>query len=313
MSMRVDHVTIAGSNLAALEQAFAGIGLRPSYGGPHSNGVTHMSLLSFADGSYVELISTLEPGAVSPLWHAAIAGDGGPCAWAVSVEDVAAEAARVAALGVPAKGPVAMTRRRADGLLVEWELAFLGDGEPGAMLPFLIKDRTPRAWRVPAETRVEEAGLTGVAMVVLGVAELAPAAETFQHVYGWPAPHADEAAGLGAVLAHFPGTPVALAAPSAGGGWLDWRLARFSLSPCAFLLGATDLHEAAARFPLVEPATWFGRPVAWFDPGQLRGLRLGLIGASIRSADTDSPAWPSARPGSGRRPRHPPPGDRPIG
>jgi len=87
MSLRVDHVTIAGSHLASLEQAFTGVGLKPAYGGPHSNGITHMDLLSFADGSYIELISTLEPGQTSPLWHAHIAGDGGPCAWAVGVDD----------------------------------------------------------------------------------------------------------------------------------------------------------------------------------------------------------------------------------
>ena len=46
-----------------------------------------MALLSFADGSYVELISTLEPRQTSPLWHAHIAGDGGPCARAVGVDD----------------------------------------------------------------------------------------------------------------------------------------------------------------------------------------------------------------------------------
>jgi hypothetical protein len=278
MSMKVDHATIAGSSLAGLEQAFARIGLKPGYGGPHSNGITHMSLLSFADGSYVELISTLAAGGISPLWHAHIAGDGGPCAWAVEVEDVAAEAARVAALGVPVKGPVSMTRRRTDGVLVEWELALLGDAGPGATLPFLIKDRTPRAWRVPDNTRMEAAGLTGVAMVVLGVTELARAVEMFRRVYDWPAPAMDEAAGLGAVLAHFPGTPVTLAAASAG-GWLAGRLARFGPSPCAVLLGVTGLVEAVARFPLVEPGVWFGHPVAWFDPARLGGVRLGLIGA----------------------------------
>jgi hypothetical protein len=277
MSLKVDHVTIAGSHLASLEQAFAGVGLKPAYGGPHSNGITHMALLSFANGSYVELISTLEPGQASPLWHTHIAEDGGPCAWAVGVDDVAAEAARLAALGVPVRGPLYLNRQRPDGVLVEWDLAFLGDDGPGATLPFIIKDRTPREWRVPPSTRAAEAGLRGVAMVVLGVEHLDRSVALFRSAYGWPAPRMAEDADFGAQLAHFPGTPVTLAAAPAGSGWLAERLAQFGESPCAFLLGASDVDSAAQPSPLARPGSWFGRRITWFDPARLKGIRLGLV------------------------------------
>ena len=277
MSLKVDHVTIAGSHLASLEQAFAGVGLKPAYGGPHSNGITHMALLSFANGSYIELISTLEVGQTSPLWHAHIAGDGGPCAWAVEADDVAAEAARLAALGVPVRGPLYLNRQRPDGVLVEWDLAFLGDREPGATLPFLIKDRTPREWRVPPSTRAAEAGLRGVAMVVLGVEHMGRAVDLFRRVYGWPAPETGEDAGLGARLAHFAGTPVTLAATLTDSGWLAGRLAQFGESPCAFLLGAEDVDAMARHLPLAGSGAWFGRRVMWFDPARLKGIRLGLV------------------------------------
>ena len=279
MPLKVDHVTIAGSRLGPLEQAFTDVGLKPEYGGPHSNGITHMALLSFADGSYVELISTLEPEQTSPLWQAHIAGDGGPCAWAVGVapRDVAVEAARLAALGVPVRGPLYLNRRRPDGVLVEWDLAFLGGGEPGATLPFIIKDRTPREWRVPPSTRVAEAELKGVAMVVLGVENLDRAVDLFRSVYDWPAPQMNEDAGLGARLAHFSGTPVTLAAAAQKSGWLAERLARFGESPCAFLLGAADVDAVARRFPLAGSGAWFGFRVMWFDPASLKGIRLGLV------------------------------------
>ncbi len=240
-----------------------------------------MALLSFADGSYIELISTLEAGQTSPLWHAHIAGDGGPCAWAVEVGDVAAEAARLAALGVPVRGPLYLNRRRPDGVLVEWDLAFLGDREPGATLPFLIKDRTPREWRVPPSTRAAEAGLRGVAMVVLGVEHLARSVDLFRRVYGWPAPQLDEDAGLGARLAHFSGTPVTLAAALTESGWLAGRLAQFGESPCAFLLGAADMDAMAQRFPLTGAGVWFGRRVMWFDPARVNGIRLGLVAEEL--------------------------------
>ena len=68
-TLKVDHVTIAGSSLPALEEAFTKAGLRPEYGGPHSNGVTHMALLGFDDGSYIELISTLKAGTRAQFWN----------------------------------------------------------------------------------------------------------------------------------------------------------------------------------------------------------------------------------------------------
>ena len=60
--LKIDHVTIAGPRLEAMQAAFAGLGFTTDYGGPHSNGITHMALLGFRDGSYIELISSLEPG-----------------------------------------------------------------------------------------------------------------------------------------------------------------------------------------------------------------------------------------------------------
>ena len=53
----VDHATVCGSNLDTLQQEFASVGLKADYGGPHANGVTHMALLGFENGSYLELIA----------------------------------------------------------------------------------------------------------------------------------------------------------------------------------------------------------------------------------------------------------------
>lgn len=260
-----------------MEQAFAAVGLATDYGGAHSNGITHMALLGLEDGSYIELISSLEPGLKDTIfWGEHIGGDGGPCAWAVHSDDVAAGAARLAALGIAVQGPVYMHRRRPDGRLVEWDLAFLGDHPAGASLPFIIKDITPRDWRVQPSASV--AGrLTGMAMVILGVKSLADTIELFRQVYGWSAPQFKEEPVFGARLAHFAGTPVTLAAPLAAGDWLSDRLARFGPSPCAYLVGATDFEAAKRDFQLTSSLVWFGREVAWFDPAKLNGVKLGVI------------------------------------
>jgi len=37
---------------------------------------------------------------------------------------------------------------------VEWKTAGVGSGTPGSVLPFIIEDETPRAWRVQASASV---------------------------------------------------------------------------------------------------------------------------------------------------------------
>jgi hypothetical protein len=277
MNLSIDHVTIAGATLAPLEQAFSAVGLTTEYGGPHSNGVTHMALLGLADGSYLELISSLEPGwADTVFWGAHIVGNGGPCAWAVQVEDVAAEVDRLTALSVPVTAPAYYHRRRPDGRLVEWELAFLGDQGPGATLPFIIRDITPRGWRVRPSASVM-GWLAGVELVIVGVANLAHMARLFQYVYGWSAPELFEEPLFGARLAYFEQTPVVLAESLTQNDWLAERLARFGESPCAYLLRATTFEAACQHFGLTSSTQWFGRPVAWFDPALLQGVKLGII------------------------------------
>jgi len=142
--MKIDHVSVAGKDLKSLEALFAESGLKTEYGGPHSSGLTQMSLLGFGDGSYFELISSVKPGTESYIWKPQIEGEAGPCAWAIGSEDISAEVARAKRLGIPGTGPLEFSRKRPDGVLVEWELGFIGEQEAGALLPFLIKDTTPR-------------------------------------------------------------------------------------------------------------------------------------------------------------------------
>lgn len=276
-TLKLDHVTIAGPALAPLEQAYAAAGLTTAYGGPHSNGITHMALLGFSDGSYLELISSLQAGLKDTVfWGTHITENGGPCAWAVQVDDMTAEVARLAALGIPVSQPAYYQRRRPDGVLLEWDLAIVGHGGAGAVLPFLIKDITPREWRVhPADS---VAGwLTGVAAVILGVASLAEATQLFQDAYGWPAPIVKADPAFKANLAYFSGTPVVLAASLAADDWLAQRLARLGESPCAYLLQAADFEAACQHFGLTPGPAWFDRPVAWFDRAKLHDLPLGII------------------------------------
>lgn len=268
MDLRVDHVTVAGRTLDRLEAAFSGAGMEPTYGGTHSNGVTHMSTVAFPDGTYLELVSTLEEGADSPWWDSHVRSDAGPCAWAIRVEDATAVAERLRDRGVAVEGPVPYARERPDGVRVAWELVFLGDGEPGSLLPFCIADTTPRGRRVG--DAVPDTGLTGVETVVLGVANAADALERLGRAFGVEATGSVESERLGARVTRTD-APVALAEPTSD-GWLHDRVATLGTAPCAFLFGADG-----GEFPTTTES-WAGTRVRWLDPDRLGGYRhLGVV------------------------------------
>src|SRR5205085_6932475 len=59
--LKVDHASLAGRDLHAMEQALAAAGIPYEYGGPHSNHATETALTSFPDGSYLDLIAIHPP------------------------------------------------------------------------------------------------------------------------------------------------------------------------------------------------------------------------------------------------------------
>jgi hypothetical protein len=275
MRLSIDHATVCAAALEPLQQAFATAGLATDYGGPHGNSVTHMALLGFEDGSYLELIAPLQPGRVdgSP-WGKLMLADTGAGAWAVGTADIQDEVARLRAQGIEAHKPEAGSRRRPNGRVLEWETASAG---PGATLPFMIQDRTPREWRVQLSLSMQGAGLSGIGGVVLGVKDLAATTALFRRAYAWDAPLLEDHAEFNATIAHFSGTPVMLAASPDKDSWLAERLRNLGEIPAAFLLATSEMTSAAQRFPLWESGHWFGRAMAWFQPNKLHGIRLGVV------------------------------------
>lgn len=291
IEIRIDHVTIAGSDLETMRRRFASVGLETDYGGAHSNGLTHMAQIGFDDGSYIELVSTVKPGEENiPIWKEFILNDGGPCGWAAVCDDVEAEAKRVGNLGVKVQGPFPGGRAKPDGTQLQWRLAFLGDQPVGAVLPFLIEDVTPRSERVQPSKSVAGSELTGVAYVVIGVRRKKEPLELIQRVYGMDWGRCDSDRSLGATLEPLKGLPVVLAAPTGSGGFLEKRVNRFGEAPAAILLGTNDFEAACKRFGLKKSYSWFNRGVAWFDAEKLGGVRLGVIGPARLKGRESGPA-----------------------
>jgi hypothetical protein len=275
--LKVDHVTICGADLGALQDAFARLGLAAEYGGPHASGGTHMAVIGLQDGSYVELVAPLKTSAVTESgWSKLMLAKAGACAWAVGSADIQKDVDALRNAGLPVDGPFPGGRRKPDGKVLEWRTAALGTQQAGAMLPFMIQDGTPREWRVRPSASAGQSGLSGVAAVVLGVKDMDAAVSLFRKAYGWPVPAREDHPEFGARLAYFPGTPVILAGAAEADGWLAKRLQELGDCPVAFLLGGPDFDKGSAK-GRPAPRTWFGLKLAWFDAEKLQGARVGVI------------------------------------
>lgn len=246
--LHIDHVTVAGRDLRAMQKALESAGIASEYGGMHSNHATEMALTSFPDGSYLELIAIqpkADPAAVSEhTWSKFLEGKSGPCAWATRVPKIA-----------DALKPLRNGRKRPDGVQLEWETAQIGPGN-GTFFPFLIHDFTPRDLRAYPSGKPTTAKFTGIAKAYIAVKNLDAAIGEYQRAYKLSAPQRTDDVAFGAKLAAFEGTPVVLAAPL-GDSWLVERLQRFGEAPCAFVLGRAKPAEK----------------ITWLDPGWRLGVQ----------------------------------------
>lgn len=271
--LKVDHVTVAGRDLRAMQKALESAGLKAEYGGPHSNHATEMALVSFPDGSYLELIAiqpNADPKAVAAHeWRKFLEGDAGPTSWAVRPADFPSEVERLRKTGVAVSEPRPNGRKRPDGVELKWETAQIGPTN-GTFFPFLIHDFTPRERRAYPSGKPSTDEWTGIKKVVIGVKDLDQSVREFQATYGGSAPKRQDDPAFGARLAWLGGTPVVLAAPLSPQSWLRARIDRFGEIPCAFIVGSPA--GLAGAYP---PANWFGKPVMWADSQRL-GWRLGF-------------------------------------
>ena len=273
--LKIDHVTVAGKDLKAMQATLAAVGISTEYGGPHSNHATEMALASFPDGSYLELIAIqtkADPAAAAAhYWSKHMRNDAGPAAWAVRPMDLASEVQRLKATGVAVTDPARAGRARPDGVRLDWETANVGKEPNGTFFPFLIRDFTPRDQRAYPSGKPTTQDFRGVATVVVAVRDIAASIQRYREAYGLPAPVQQDDSLFGAHLASFPGTPVVLAAPLNAQSWLTARVDKIGEGPCAFILRARD----AKSYPVSSRATWFGTSISWLDTGKA-GWWLGF-------------------------------------
>ncbi len=258
----IDHVTLARESLPEMRDALLRAGIKTDYGGIHSNGITHMAMAGFGDGSYLEVVAPLVPQSPIPIWDDYLLPDQGATAWTAAADDIESEFRHARAIGVRTSGPDLMRREKPNGEIGEWKIGYFGASQPGGMLPFLIQDRTARSVRVPPQAASEPSAFSGWRALVLAVHDRAAAADAFMRLYDWAPPR------IMGEYTHFRGTPIYLASPAV-------HLARFGESPCAGVLGLLGGEAAASPYVTCGAGQLAGREVRWFDL-PWPNFRLGL-------------------------------------
>ena len=170
MLRQLDHVVLVARDLNAAIADHRRRGFTVTPGGEHADGVTHNALITFADGSYLEIVAFRDLArALTHRWWKVAADGGGLADFALLSDDLAADAAALAELvKTPPKDG---GRIRPDGVELKWRTALL---QPP--LPFVIEDLTARDLRVPGGAAAEHAnGATGIASVVVGAVDIADA------------------------------------------------------------------------------------------------------------------------------------------
>jgi catechol 2,3-dioxygenase-like lactoylglutathione lyase family enzyme len=144
--LQLDHVVIAVNDLEAAIRDYGELGFIVTRGGVHANRATHNALITFANGTYLELLAaTGEPPRPDLIDFSVLLRSGeGLVGFALRSDDLDAEAARLRAEGLAVDEVIPGERHRNDGTVIRWKLALIG----GGFAPFLIQDVTPRAWRI---------------------------------------------------------------------------------------------------------------------------------------------------------------------
>jgi hypothetical protein len=160
---RLDHLVILVRDLELASADYGRIGFAVTPGGEHADGLTRNALVPFRDGTYLELVSFLDPeDPTDNVWGwRRLYPLEGPIDYCAASDDLDADAERLASLGFGVDGPDDGGRRLPDGTNIRWRSARIR--QEGRILPFLIEDLTPRELRVPGGPETNHPnGATGV-------------------------------------------------------------------------------------------------------------------------------------------------------
>jgi Glyoxalase-like domain len=142
--LAVDHLLLGARDLdEGVAWLHARTGVRAAFGGVHPGVGTRNALASLGGGRYLEIIAP-DPAQEEFHFHIDLRALVHPrlVTWAVSSPDIDADAARARAAGFEVSGPRDGSRRRPDGVLLQWRTlnvsAPFADAEADP-IPFFIE------------------------------------------------------------------------------------------------------------------------------------------------------------------------------
>lgn len=185
MPIGFDHIVIAVDNLDQTINDYTSAGFTVTPGGDHQHGGSHNALVTFADGSYFELIAFKNNDASSGhRWRELLAKGEGLVDYALRTNDLDQEWRDLRAAGLNVDELKDGGRFRPDGQRVDWRILRFLENRTTA-LPFYCHDKTDRGLRVPGGEAAQHAnGATQVRGVTIVVNNLANATEDYAAVTG---------------------------------------------------------------------------------------------------------------------------------
>ena len=175
------------NDLTQTIQDYSELGFNVKIGGEHAHRGSHNALITFQDGSYVELIAfRREPADKDNHWWEFLQAGEGLVDYALNAEDLPAELHRLKAQGMAVSGPTDGGRIRPDGIRLAWRVGRVrADG--AGHLPFIIDDVTEHELRVPrGDAAIHPNGVTGIESITVAVPSRAAATPAYQSLLGEP-------------------------------------------------------------------------------------------------------------------------------
>ena len=130
---------------------------------------SHNVLISFQDGSYLELIAFYRE-AIDHRWWDPLAKGERLVDFCFQTDDLSGDTKRLRDAGVSINDPVPWSRKRPDGYELKWLLS-LATGNHRGVAPFLIEDLTPRSERIPQQF-THKNGISGIEKVTIAAGDL---------------------------------------------------------------------------------------------------------------------------------------------
>jgi len=165
----IDHIVVAVADLESAIKDYTELGFAVVRGGKHPRG-SHNALIGFADGAYFEILAFYEPMPEHRWWHPTQRG-GGVADFCMMTNDLQGDTIALRGAGADMSDPRPGARARPDGYQIRW-VSSIPVAQFSRLMPFVIKDETPREERVPRET-VHRNGVTGVASLTIATRDVA--------------------------------------------------------------------------------------------------------------------------------------------